>query len=80
MKFNKVNGWIIAILAVISSAALLTGCQLTQNGQTLPNPYYLVDDIQYHPSGNEFQYQKEVNMINKENAERQLSQQGNINQ
>ncbi|MDO4585866.1 MAG: hypothetical protein Q4C95_01065 [Planctomycetia bacterium] len=49
-----------------------TGCQLTQNGQTLPNPDYLNNNIQYHPSGNEFQYQQEVNWMEKERANRQL--------
>ena len=34
-------------LATISS----TGCQGVYNGQTLPSPWYLSDDIQYFPAG-----------------------------
>lgn len=51
------------------------GCQLTQNGQTLPNPGYLHNNIQYFPAGNEFQYQQEVNWMEKERANRQLDSQ-----
>ena len=62
------------LLGVLAISALLiapfVGCQVTRNGQTLPSPYYLDDDIQYHPSGNEFQYQQEVDQMNKINAER----------
>ncbi len=38
-------------LFVLSS---LTGCQSTINGQTLPSPTYLTDDVQYFPAGEEF--------------------------
>jgi hypothetical protein len=31
-----------------------TGCQVVENGQTLPSPYYLYDDVQYFPAGPEF--------------------------
>ena len=55
------------------------GCQSTKNGQTLPNPNYLKDDIQYHPSGTEFQYQEEVDYMNKAQAEREMVRQGNGN-
>ena len=42
---------------------------------TLPSPYYLDDDIQYHPSGAEFQYQQEVDHMNKITAERAANSQ-----
>jgi hypothetical protein len=35
-------------------AASTTGCQIVENGQTLPSPYYLHDDVQYFPPGPEF--------------------------
>ena len=61
-------------LGVAALAALLVvpfaGCQVTRNGQTLPSPHYLEDDIQYHPSGTDFQYQQEVDYMNKVNAEK----------
>lgn len=59
-------------LAVVAAlcVAPFAGCQVTRNGQTLPSPHYLEDDIQYHPSGTEFQYQREVDYMNKANAEK----------
>jgi hypothetical protein len=41
-----------AALAALSLSA--TGCQIVENGQTLPSPYYLHDDVQYFPPGPEF--------------------------
>jgi hypothetical protein len=38
----------------------LTGCQVTTGSQTLPSPYYLNDDVQYHPPGSEFKLAKEA--------------------
>lgn len=67
--------WVLGVL-IVAGAATLTGCQLTQNGQTLPSPYYLEDQIQYFPSGTEFQYQKEVDLMKKEAAERDLARSG----
>jgi hypothetical protein len=32
----------------------MTGCQVSSNGQTLPSPYYLQDDVQYFAPGPEF--------------------------
>lgn len=67
------------LFGVLALSALLiapfVGCQVTRNGQTLPSPYYLDDDIQYHPSGTEFQYQQEVDHMNKINAERAMNAQ-----
>ena len=79
MKLNGIKAGMFAILIAAAGLLVFSGCQLTQNGQTLPSPDYLNNQIQYHPSGNEFQYQKEVDLIKKENAERQLSQQGQYN-
>ena len=33
--------------------SLLTGCQTSIGGQTLPSPGYLNDDVQYYPAGPE---------------------------
>jgi hypothetical protein len=38
----------------------LTGCQSTVGGQTLPSPFYLRDDVQYHQPGPEFKLAKEA--------------------
>ncbi|MDO5580706.1 MAG: hypothetical protein Q4G69_06195 [Planctomycetia bacterium] len=72
----------IAILTIVAALAGLfafSGCQLTQNGQTLPNAWYLENQIQYHPDGTEFQYQKEVDLLKKEQADRDLAKQGRYN-
>ncbi|MDD3585564.1 MAG: hypothetical protein PHQ75_00150 [Thermoguttaceae bacterium] len=78
MKRTGLSIALIGMAAFVGLAAL-TGCQLTENGQTLPSAYYLEDDIQFHPAGTEFQYQKEVDQIKKEQAERDLARQGNYN-
>jgi hypothetical protein len=38
----------------------LTGCQVETGSQTLPSPYYMTDDVQYHPAGSEFKLSKEA--------------------
>lgn len=41
-------------LALIGLSMLANaGCQVHVAGQTLPSPYYLMDDIQYFPAGSE---------------------------
>lgn len=46
------------------------GCQTTRNGQTLPSPHYLTDDIQYFPAGPEFPLTKEATQMERDQAER----------
>lgn len=72
MKSMETKGRLALGLAVAAAlcVAPFAGCQVTRNGQTLPSPHYLEDDIQYHPSGTEFQYQQEVDYMNKANAEK----------
>lgn len=48
--------WLIALAAVASAG----GCQVDMNGQTLPSPYYQLDDIQYFPAGPEFKLSREA--------------------
>lgn len=50
----------IELLGVLSLALLATGCQIDSNGQTLPSPYYLDDDVQYFPAGPEFKLAREA--------------------
>ena len=50
-----------------------TGCQGSLNGQTLPSPYYLQDDIQYFPSGPEFKLSREAAALQAARAEEQLN-------
>ncbi len=51
-----------------------TGCQVSLNGQTLPSPYYLQDDVQYFPSGPEFKLPREAAALKAARAEEKLSQ------
>jgi hypothetical protein len=62
-------------LALISGFLLVsaTGCQVSQNGQTLPSPYYLQDDIQYFPSGPEFKLPLEAAALRAARAEEKLN-------
>ncbi len=59
-----------AILALTAA----TGCQVSMNGQTLPSPYYLQDDVQYFPSGPEFKLPREAAALRAAEAENQLRQ------
>ena len=50
------------LLAGVGLAALTlgSGCQVTENGQTLPSPWYYYDDIQYFAPGSEFKLSNEA--------------------
>ena len=60
---------LVAGLLLVSS----TGCQVSTNGQTLPSPYYLQDDIQYFPSGPEFKLPLEAAALRAARAEEKLN-------
>ena len=60
---------LIAGLCLVST----TGCQVSQNGQTLPSPYYLQDDVQYFPSGPEFKLPLEAAALRAARAEEKLN-------
>ena len=63
----------LLILGTISSTVLTaTGCQVSLNGQTLPSPYYLQDDVQYFPSGPEFKLPREAAALRAAEAEAKL--------
>jgi hypothetical protein len=52
---NLLCGCGLALVALSS-----TGCQGVYNGQTLPSPWYIADDIQYFPPGPEFKLAREA--------------------
>jgi hypothetical protein len=58
--------------AVLAAAVNGTGCQVSMNGQTLPSPYYLYDDVQYFPPGPEFKLSEEAAQMKAYNADLQL--------
>ncbi len=59
------RGWkrAIACAVVLAGAAAVTGCQVSTNGQTLPSPYYIYDDVQYFPPGPKFKLAEEANLM-----------------
>ena len=50
-----------------------SGCQVSLNGQTLPSPYYLQDDVQYFPAGPEFKLPREAAALRAARAEEKLN-------
>jgi hypothetical protein len=50
---------LLLALGLLASVGL-TGCQVETGSQTLPSPYYMTDDVQYHPPGSEFKLSKEA--------------------
>ncbi len=64
---------IILTLAVGMCLVATTGCQVSLNGQTLPSPYYLQDDIQYFPAGPEFKLSREAAALQAARAEEKLN-------
>jgi hypothetical protein len=56
MSLNTLPKWPRKVLAVCGLLCLAaTGCQTNIAGQTLPSPYFLRDDVQYFPAGEEYQ-------------------------
>ncbi|GEM_PF-1555519 len=67
-------GILLTLVATLASSALLTGCQTTVGGQTLPSPDYLSDDVQYFPAGPEFKLTNQVQAAQKQAAEKKKMQ------
>lgn len=51
---------VVCGLGLAVGALSSTGCQGVYNGQTLPSPWYIGDDIQYFPPGPEFKLSREA--------------------
>ncbi len=62
-------------MTVVAGTLLVsaTGCQMSINGQTLPSPYYLQDDVQYFPAGPEFKLPREAAALKAARAEEKLN-------
>jgi hypothetical protein len=61
MKTDRSQRWLTAVLCGLSLVGLvMTGCQSSIGGQTLPSPYYLSDDVQYFAPGSEFKLATEA--------------------
>lgn len=57
------------LLCVAGLLGGASGCQVSMNGQTLPSPYYLHDDVQYFPAGPEFKLPREAAALKAAQAE-----------
>lgn len=66
---SKATTGIALSLAICFCMFASTGCQVSLNGQTLPSPYYLQDDVQYFPSGPEFKLPREAAALKAARAE-----------
>ena len=54
MTSTKITKWSRATLCTLGLVAMAAvGCQSTISGQTMPSAYYITDDVQYHPAGEE---------------------------
>jgi hypothetical protein len=61
MKTTKRTWFYSLLLAAVALAGpMLSGCQVSLGGQTLPSAYYLNDDVQYFPAGPEFKLSREA--------------------
>lgn len=54
MNIDTLRKPVLMCLVGFGLMSVLTGCQTTVGGQTLPSAYYLQDDVQYFPAGPEF--------------------------
>jgi hypothetical protein len=70
MKASKTNSgfWILAATA-LCGVSLTSGCQVHVAGQTLPSPFYLMDDVQYFPAGSENKLANETAALKAEREE-----------
>jgi len=59
----------LLLFCVAGMTPAFTGCQSSINGQTLPSPYYLQDDVQYFPAGPEFKLPREAAALRAAQAE-----------
>ena len=74
MKINKLSriwaGTLFVLLACVAVSS--TGCTVTTNGMTLPNPYYHKNRPQYFPRGTEFPFPNEAANLQEIEQDRQV--------
>ncbi len=77
MKFDRcLKRSCLTILSCGLLSLILTGCQTSIGGQTLPSAYYLRDDIQFYPAGDEFLLPRQKEAIEKYKAEQEAIRDG----
>ena len=67
-KFTRRLSFLALTGCVILGCLGSIGCQTTRNGQTLPSPHYLNNEIHYFPSGSEFPLPQEVAQMERDEA------------
>lgn len=75
---NSRSGWLRTTLTCLGLAMALasTGCQGVYNGQLLPSPWYVSDDIQYFAAGPEFKLSREAAAMQAYKADLDAQQRG----
>lgn len=75
MKTQTGATWNQATLSIGLAFTLLcgTGCQIVENGQTLPSPYYIYDDVQYFAPASEFKLTNEAAALKAARAEEEAN-------
>ena len=74
MKSQTIKNSIRMCMCGLGLAAALgaTGCQVSVGGQTLPSPYYQLDDIQYFPAGPEMKLSREAAALQQAKSDAEL--------
>lgn len=72
---NKTNWLVCVALAATFCCGLMTGCQVSVGGQTLPSAYYLNDDVQYFRKGPEFKLAREAAALKEARAQEERNRQ-----
>ncbi|MCA9193100.1 MAG: hypothetical protein KDB03_15100 [Planctomycetales bacterium] len=68
---KRSRAWKFAFLGLLLAGGLTpsVGCQVSVCGQTLPSPYYLRDNVQFHPAGPENKIANETAAVKRQRAE-----------
>lgn len=74
MKLQSIFTRAVAVITLAALFSTSVGCQVSLNGQTLPSPYYLQDDVQYFPAGPEFKLPREAAALRAARAEEKAKQ------
>lgn len=71
MSEAKRCNWLWASTGILLIGGLTSsvGCQVSVAGQTLPSPYYLIDDVQYFPAGPENKLSNETAALKRAQVE-----------
>lgn len=70
-KTKRNSAWKVAFQGLLLAGVIVpsVGCQVEVAGQTLPSPYYLMDDVQHFPAGPENKLANETAALKKARAE-----------